>query len=397
MTQPVAVLGTFQTEFKTRDPDRTFPEQAQVAAAGALRDAGMTPDDVDAVVFSLAPTYFMGVADADRWSTDYVFGAGKPMVRVHTGGATGGSAVQAAYNLVRSGLYRSVLIVGAERISETPDAQHVLNLIFDLFYERDMPLSTNTSVGLWATGYMQRHGVTQEDLALVAVRARRNAMKNPYSHLKGHITVEDVMASRMITYPLKLYDICPRSSGSAAMVVGNMDMARRFRTRPAFINGAASRTTTYWIGDRMTPRTDCDFIDFQMAGYAVNQCYHQAGITDPLKQIQVAEIYDAYTLMAPVQLERLGFCASGTALRLEREGFWDVEGGAVAVNPSGGTLCTNPIAVTGLVRAIDAANQVMGAAGAMQIPNVRNSVATAAGGIAQFFNCTVFGDEPRGH
>lgn len=397
MTQPVAVLGTFQTEFKTRDPERTFPEQAQVAAAGALRDAGMTPDDVDAVVFSLAPTYFMGVADADRWSTDYVFGAGKPMVRVHTGGATGGSAVQAAYNLVRSGLYRSVLIVGAERIAETPDAQHVLNLIFDLFYERDMPLSTNTSVGLWATGYMQRHGVTQEDLALVAVRARRNAMKNPYAHLKGHITVEDVMASRMITYPLKLYDICPRSSGSAAMVVGNMDMARRFRTRPAFINGAASRTTTYWIGDRMTPRTDCDFIDFQMAGYAVNQCYQQAGITDPLKQIQVTEIYDAYTLMAPVQLERLGFCASGTALRLEREGFWDVEGGAVAVNPSGGTLCTNPIAVTGLVRAIDAANQVMGAAGAMQIPNVRNSVATAAGGIAQFFNCTVFGDEPRGH
>lgn len=397
MTQPVAVLGTFQTEFKTRDPDRTFPEQAQIAAAGALRDAGMTPDDVDAIVFSLAPTYFMGVADADRWSIDHVFGAGKPMIRVHTGGATGGSAVQAAYNLVRSGLYRSVLIVGAERIAETPDAQHVLNLIFDLFYERDMPLSTNTSVGLWATGYMQRHRVTQEDLALVAVRARRNAMNNPHAHLKGIITVEDVMASRMITYPLKLFDICPRSSGSAAMVVGNMDMAKRFRTRPAFINGAASRTTTYWIGDRMTPSSDCDFVDFQMAGYAVDDCYRQAGITDPLKQIQVTEIYDAYTLMAPVQLERLGFCASGTALRLEREGFWDVEGGAVAVNPSGGTLCTNPIAVTGLVRAIDAANQVMGTAGAMQIPNVRNSVATAAGGIAQFFNCTVFGDEPRGN
>lgn len=397
MTEAVAVLGTFQTEFKTRDPDHTFAEQAQIAAAGALRDAGMTPDDVDAIVFSLAPTYFMGVADADRWSIDYIFGAGKPIMRVHTGGATGGSAVQAAYNLVRSGLYRSVLVVGAERIAETPDAQNVLNLIFDLFYERDMPLSTNTSVGLWATGYMQRHGVTQEDLARVAVRARRNALKNPHAHLKGNITVEDVMASRMISYPLKLYDICPRSSGSAAMIVGNMEMARRFRTRPAFVNGTASRTTTYWIGDRMTPSTDCDFVDFQMAGYAASQCYKQAGITDPLKQIQVTEIYDAYTLMAPVQLERLGFCASGTALRLEREGYWDTEGGAVAVNPSGGTLCTNPIAITGLVRAIDAANQVMGTAGAMQVPHVKNSVATAAGGIAQFFNCTVFGDEPRGH
>ena len=396
MTETVAVLGTFQTDFKTHHPQHTFAEQAQIAAAGALADAGMTPDDVDAIVFSLAPTWFMGVADADRWSIDHIFGAGKPIMRVHTGGATGGSAVQAAYNLVRSGLHRSVLVVGAERIAETPDAQNVLNLIFDLFYERDMPLSTNTSVGLWATGYLQRYGYTERDLATVAVRARHNAMKNPHAHLKGEITVEDVMASRMITWPLKLFDICPRSSGSAAMVVGNLAMAKRFQPKPAFINGVASRTTTYWIGDRMTPTTDADFIDFVIAGVAGRECYQRAGITDPIKQIQVTEFYDPYTVMQPLQLERLGFCNPGTALRLARDGYWDVEGGAVAVNPSGGTLCTNPIAVTGLVRAIDAANQVMGNAGAMQVPHVKNALSSAVGGIAQFYNCTVFGDEPRG-
>jgi acetyl-CoA C-acetyltransferase len=397
MTETVAVLGTFQTPFKTHHPDHTFAEQAQIAAAGALRDAGMTPDDIDAIVFSLAPTYFMGVADADRWSIDFIFGAGKPMMRVHTGGATGGSAVQAGYNLVCSGLHRSVLVVGAERIAETPDAQNVLNLIFDAFYERDMPLSTNTTVALWATSFLQRYGFTQEDLALVVVRARRNALKNPNAHLKGAITVADVMASRMISYPLKLFDICPRSSGSAAMIVGNMEMARKFRSRPAFINGVASRTTTYWIGDRMTPSTDFDFTAFALAEIAARECYRAADITDPLKQIQVTEFYDPYSNMTPLQLERLGFCASGMALRLEREGYWNVEGGAVAVNPSGGTLCTNPIAVTGLVRAIDAANQVMGTAGQMQVPNVKNAVSSAVGGIAQFYNCTVFGDEPRGH
>ena len=397
MTETVAVLGTFQTDFKTHHPQHTFAEQAQIAAAGALADAGMTPDDVDAIVFSLAPTWFMGVADADRWSIDHIFGAGKPIMRVHTGGATGGSAVQAAYNLVRSGLFRSVLVVGAERIAETPDAQNVLNLIFDVFYERDMPLSTNTSVGLWATGYLQRYGFTQEDIARVVVRARRNALKNPHAHLKGNVTVADVMASPMISYPLKLFDICPRSSGSAAMIVGSMDMAKRFRSRPAFINGVASRTTTYWIGDRMTPSTDADFIDFRLAEEAARECYRLANISDPLKQIQVAEFSDPYSIMTPLQLERLGFCASGMALRLEREGYWDVEGGAVAINPSGGTLCTNPIAVTGLVRAIDAANQVMGTAGAMQVPKVRNALSSAVGGIAQFYNCTVFGAEPARH
>lgn len=397
MSETVAVLGTFQTPFKTRHPEHTFAEQAQIAAAGALHDAGMTPDDIDAIVFSLAPTHFMGVADADRWAIDYIFGAGKPMMRVHTGGATGGSAVQAAYNLVRAGLFRSVLIVGAERISETPDAQNVLNLIFDVFYERDMPLSTNTTVALWATGYLARYGFTQEDIARVVVRARRNALKNPNAHLKGNVTVEDVMASPMISYPLKLFDICPRSSGSAAMIVGNMQMAKRFRTRPAFINGVASRTTTYWIGDRMTATADVDYIDFDLAAQAGEACYRHANISDPLKQIQVTEFYDPYSIMTPVQLERLGFCGPGMALRLERDGYWDVEGGAVAVNPSGGTLCTNPIAVAGLVRAIDAANQVMGTAGAMQVPNVKNALSSAVGGIAQFYNCTVFGAEPGKH
>ena len=397
MTQTVAVLGTYQTDFKTHHPEHTFAEQAQIAAAGALNDAGMSPDDVDAIVFSLAPTHFMGVADADRWSIDYVFGAGKPMMRVHTGGATGGSAVQAGYNLVRSGLHRSVLIVGAERISETPDAQLVLNLIFDLFYERDMPLSTNTTVGLLATRYLHRYGFTQEDMARVVVRARGNAMKNPHAHLKGHVTIDEVMASRMISYPLKLFDICPRSSGSAAMIIGNLEMTTRFRARPAFINGVASQSTTYWIGDRLTPTSDADFVDFDIAASAARECFRQAGVTDPLKQIQVTELYDPYSVMTPIQLERLGFCGPGLAYRLEREGWWNTSGGAVAVNPSGGTLCTNPIAVTGLVRAIDAANQVMGTAGTMQVPRVTNAVSTAVGGLMQFINCTVFGADASSH
>lgn len=394
MKQPVAVLGTWQSEFRTHDPDHTFVEQAQRAAVGAMRDAGMTPDDIDAIVFSLAPTFFMGVADADRWAIDHIFGAGKPIFRVHTGGATGGSALHAAHTLVTSGMARSVLIVGAERIAETPDAQKVLNLIFDVFYERDMPLSTNTLVALRATGYMQRYGVTQEDLARVVVRARRNALKNPHAHLKGEITIDDVMNSRMIAWPFKLFDICPRSSGSAAMVIGDAGMTRRFATRPAFINGTAARTDTYWMGDRMGPTAELDIFDYELISHAARQAYRRAGISDPLRQIQVTEFYDPYSINTAFNLEQAGFCSPGTAMRLEREGYWNCEGGAVAVNPSGGTLCTNPIAVTGLVRCIDAANQVMGKAGAMQVPGVRNALATASGGAAQFYACTVFGAEP---
>lgn len=392
MPETVAVLGTYQSDFKTRQPELTFVEQAQQAAAGVLRSCGMTPDDVEAIVFSLAPTAFMGVADADRWSIDHIFGAGKAMMRVHTGGATGGSAVHAGYSLIRSGMFRTVMIVGAERISETPDAQKVLNQIFDPFYEKDMPLQTISSVALMATAYMQRHGVTEEDFARVVVRQRRSAKNNPHAHLKGDITVEDVLKSPMIAYPLKLFDCCPRSSGSAAMILGNMDAVRDHQTRPAFINGTGGISDSNWIGDRIVPTAYADFIDWKLMHVAARECFRRAGIEDPINQIQVAEMYDAFSIQGLTQLEQMGFCSSGTAFRLERDGAWDVDG-AVAVSPSGGTLCTNPIAVSGLVRAIEAANQVMGTAGGHQVANVRNAVSTSVGGIAQFLNCTVFGDD----
>jgi acetyl-CoA C-acetyltransferase len=397
VNREVAVIGTYQSKFRTHHPDLTYVEQAQEAAVGALRSAGMSPDDIDAIVFSLAPTSFLGVADADRWAIDHIFGAGKPVFRVHTGGATGGSAVHAAYNLVRAGLANRVLIVGAERIAETPDAQKVLNLIFDAFYERDMPLSTNTSVALQASRYMKEFDLHQEDLARVVVRARRNAMRNPSAHLKGEITVDEVMQSPVIAYPLKLFDICPRSSGGAAMVVASQAVAERHCERPAFINGIASITETYWLGDRLGPTSRHGYANLELMRVMAQRCFAQAGIRDPLRQIQVTELYDPYSTIGAMTLEQLGFCSPGTALRLERQGHWSWENGAVAVNPSGGTLCTNPIAITGLVRAIDAANQVMGRAGEMQRPDVKAAVSTAIGGIAQFCNCTVFGSEPVIH
>jgi len=393
----VAVLSTYQSKFRTSDASKTFAEQAQEATIGALKAVGMAPDDIDAVVFSLAPTFFMGVADADRWSVDYIFAAGKPMFRVHTGGATGGSAVHAAYSLVSSGLARSVLIVGAERIAETPDAQKVLNLIFDAFYERDMPLSTNTTVALAVSRYLQNHGLKEEDLAQAVVRQRRNALKNPHAHLKGDITIDDVMKSPPIALPLKLFDCCPRSSGSAAMIIGNEEMAKRFQPRPAFITGIGGVTDTYWIGDRITPTSRTDWSSFKLSEIGGRQGFARAGITDPMNQIQVVELYDPYSCIGYWQLEHFGFCAPGTAARLDREHAWDVDGGQVAVCPSGGTLCTNPIAITGLVRAIDAASQIMGTAGTMQVPNVRTAISTANGGIGQFINVTVFSDEPTVH
>ncbi len=388
----VALIGSGQTKFKTHYADKTYIELAQDAAKLALDDAGMEPGEIDAVVFSMAPTQFMGVNDCDRWATSHVWGAGKPFMRIHAGGATGGSALQAGYIHIASGVYRSVLVVGADRVAETPDAQHILNLIWDRFYEHDFALNTVTMTALAAQRYMARYGTTEEQFARVVVRGRKNAMGNPYAHLRGDITVDDVMNSPRVSYPYKRFDICPRSSGAAAVVLTNLDVAKKKSAKPAFVTGVSAITHSVFMGDRMGVYSETEFADHDGEHIAAYEAYRQAGITNPASQVQVAELYDPFSTFQFPIIEGLGFCGRGRAAAISDEGGWDMDG-QVAVNPSGGTLCTNPIGVTGLVRVVDAADQIRGKAGQNQIKGVHNAVATAAGGSTQFFTVTMLGDD----
>ena len=392
MNKNVAVIGTGETVFRSHHPDKTYVDLAQEAAVLALRDANIEPGEIDAVVFSMAPTEFMGVNDADKWAVDYTWAAGKPFMRIHTGGATGGSAFHAGWLNIASGQARTCLVVGADRVAETPDAQHVLNLIWDHFYEHDFALNTVTMVALMAQRYMMMHGSTEEQAARVVVRSRRNALNNPYAHLKGQITVDDVMNSPAVSTPYRLFDICPRSSGACAVVLASEEIARKKCSQPAFVHGIGGIANTVFIGDRVGPYTDAEIGEFGELVLAGRECYRQAKITNPARQIQVAELYDPFSSMQFPELEALGFCKPGEAAKFSDAGAFDMNG-AVAVNPSGGTLCTNPIGVTGLVRHADAAKQVMGRASAMQVPNVQRALATAVGGSAQFYAVTVLGND----
>jgi acetyl-CoA C-acetyltransferase len=388
----VAIIGVGETVFKSHHPDKTYVELAQQAAGAALADAGLVPDEIEAVVFSMGPTEFMGVNDADKWAIDSIWGAGKPFMRIHAGGATGGAALHGAYAHVASGLFRTVLVVGADRVAETPDAQHVLNLIWDPFYEHDIALNTVTMTALSTQRQMHLYGTSEEQFARVVVRARGNALKNPYAHLKGRITVDDVMSSPRVAWPYKLFDICPRSSGAVAVVLANEEVAKRHCTKPAFVQGIGAVANTVFMGDKVGPFADIELADLAELEIAGRECYAHAGVTDPLKEIQVTELYDPFSSMQFPELESLGFCKRGEAAGLSDEGAFEV-GALLSVNPSGGTLCTNPIGVTGLVRVADAALQVMGKAGESQAPGVKRALATAIGGSAQFFTCTVLGTD----
>jgi acetyl-CoA C-acetyltransferase len=386
------IVGVGETPYRTRHK-QNYVELAQDAAMSALAMAGMTPADVDAVVYSMAPTEFMGVTEADKWAATAVGARHKPMMRVHTGGATGASAAVIGHAHVASGLHDVVLVVGADKISETPDAQFILGLIWDPFFERGFGLNTVTQGAIEAVRHMDMYGTTEEQMAEVAVRSWRRAKANPNAHLSGDITVDQVMESQRLAWPLKRYDCCPRSSGGAAVVIASERTIRDRGLDAAWINGTGAAGNTVYIGDRLGPNKQTDFGELDELRIAIGKAYAEAGINDPVAQVDVAEAYSPFTIYEVQNVEALGFCERGAGGPDIAAGRFDV-GGEVVVNPSGGTLCANPIAVTGLVRVCDAALQILGQAGDYQVPDAETAVATAIGGSAQFEACVVLSKEP---
>ena len=385
----VGIIGVGQTDYVTRRTDVTFPELVREGADLALADAGITMKDVEAVVFPLAPDALIGVGNGERWCVEVLGATGKPFMRVNNGGATGMSAVLAAWTHVASGMFDVVLVAGADRVSESGSAQSVLNKMWDVGYERPMPLNTITMLALSAARYMDRYDSDEVDMARVTVKNRNHAALNPHAHLRQPITIEEVLASRMLAWPIKLGDACPSSTGAAGVVLVSERYAKAHGLQPAWVRGIGQNTETFWMGDRVGPKAAADHADADSLAVAFDRAYAQAGLTDPRTQIDAAEIYAPFSSVELHVIEAAGLAGKGEAPGRLRDGAFALGSGGVVVNPSGGTQCSNPIAVTGTVRVGEAALQVLGRAGAHQVPDARVSIASAIGGDHQFYSTMV--------
>lgn len=386
MTQNAAIVGVGQYGYSGEVED-TYVELAETAANRALEDAELTMDDLDAVVVSHAPEAFIGVAHPERWVADRIGAANKPTMRIHTGGATGGSAAQAGYYHVASGRYDTVLVVGAEKIKENDSPQSVLNAIWDPVTEKPFGLNAINMTSFQAVRYLDQYDATREDFARVAVRSRANGARNPHAHVSEEVSLAEVMDAPILAWPLGLVDSCPSSAGGCAIVVSNDDTVDDRGLTPAWFSGVGMRADSYFMGDKMGDSVDMggdsDHANYDYLAEAADQAYEMAGISDPASRFDVAELYAPFTANEFMIVEALGLCETGRAAAANREGRFDPDG-AVAVNPSGGTLCANPIAVTALARVAEAALQVRGTAGNRQAPDVDSAVATGPGGSHQF-------------
>jgi acetyl-CoA C-acetyltransferase len=352
------------------------------AADQALADAGLTFADIDAVVVGKAPDLFEGVMMPELYLADALGAVGKPLLRVHTAGSVGGATGIVTANLVQAGVHRRVLAVAFEKQSES-------NAMWALSIAPPFSIQVVAGAGGYFAphirAYIRRSGAPSHIGAMVAVKDRRNGALNPYAHLQQpDITLESVQASPMLWDPVRYDETCPSSDGACAVIIGDSDAAEASAAagRPvAWIRATAMRTEPTMFSGK-------DPVNPAAGVAAAAELWSKAGITSPIDEIDVAEIYVPFSWYEPMWLENLGFAAAGEGWRLTEAGETEI-GGRLPVNPSGGVLSSNPIGASGLLRFAESALQVMGKAGAHQVPGARTALGHAYGGGSQYFSMWV--------
>jgi len=354
MNPQVAIIGTSQTKFEADKSYEDIPETVFKVVQQAMAEAGIDRDDLDSIVTSSVDLWD-GRTASNQMLADVVGSIMKPESRVAGDGL--GAAFQGMMAIL-AGASDITLVVSQCRGSLGAHYE-ISNWVFDPIYQQPLGLDYLSAGALQANHYMNQFGISQEDCARVVIKNRKDAQNNPYAQVVTETTVEEVMDSLMWAYPIKEMDAAPVSDGACAVVLASRDKAKALSKEPVWILGAGSCVDAHYLGDR-------DLTGGDALIRASNAAYGMAGISDPLKELDVAEVSAAFSYQELLWTELMGFCDRGEGARILKEGQTSL-GGSLPVNPSGGMIAGNPVTVAGLTRLVEAVLQVRGKAGDRQV------------------------------
>ncbi len=357
----IGIIGVAQTRYQRYNP-ASHAELAYQVTREALDDAGLTIDDIDNTV-TVCNDFWDGRTISCMAITEATGSHRVPTTNVEGDGTYG--ALMGAMRIL-SGLHKLTLVVAQSKISEGIPAI-ISNAMFDPVYERALGVDAISSSALQMRRYISKYGIAEEQCARVSVKNHGNARANPYAHLPLDITVEDVLESRVLADPIKLLDASPISDGACAIIMAEEETARGRCSKPIWIKGVGHCADAYHLGDR-------DLADVDALISAAEKAYKMAGISDPMKEIDVAEVYDAFSYMELMWMEGLGLCERGEAGAMIDSGVTEL-GGALPINPSGGVLSAHAVQVAGLARIAESVLQLRGDAGARQVDGARIALA----------------------
>jgi len=372
MAERVGIVAVAQTRYQADRGDAFEGELAYEAIKPVLDETGLGfSDDGNGIDASIT-------CSQDFWDGRTISNTSvMSMVGAHLSDEDkvcedGINALYCAVARILSGRHEIVLVVSHMKESMA-DKSMVENASLDPILMRQLGFDFLTAAAMQAGRYMYKYGITAEQCARVAVKNRRNAKGNPYAQEPLDITVEDVLGSRVLASPIRLLDTKPISDGACAMILASEEKARKLTAKPVWIAGVSNCYETHYLGER--DLAECDALVT-----AARKAYGMAGIADPSKEIDVAEISEEYTYQELLWMEGLGLCGRGQAGNLIDSGVTQM-GGELPVNPSGGMLAGNPNGVAGMSRVAEIVLQLRGEAGDRQVSGANVALAHGVTGI----------------
>jgi acetyl-CoA C-acetyltransferase len=371
MRDRVAIVGVGHAGFAPITAGLSYKELTFEAALRAYDDAGIDPrKDVDSFV-AVSEDFWEGTSIFDEYVPDQIGAALRP---VHTVSADGLFAVGAAVMLLRSGAARVVAVEGHSKASDVLSLGSIHQFALDPVYNRPLGVSPLAVAGLEMNAYLDATGSTEEQCALVVEKNRRNALDNPRAAYPTEVTAEDVGESDPLWWPLRRLDVAARADGCVVLVLADADRASDLTDAPVWVAGVGWSTGSASLESR----------EWDRAGYvqqAADRAYEMARLGSPTRDVDLAEVDDAYSYRELMHLEALRLARPGEAGPMLEEGAF-ARHGDLPVNASGGSLGQGYLfEANGLARTLECVLQLRGEAGERQVDQAGVAVAQSWRGV----------------
>ena len=357
------VVSAHQTKFG-RLEGATLREIFAEAVDGATNNAGIPKKDIQAVfVGTFIPEMLVHQGHTAPLLVDYAGLRGVAATRHEAACASGATALRSAVMAIESGMYDTVLVASAEKMTSvsTNRATEALAAAADDEFESSMGLTFPGVFGIAAVAHMAKYGTTEEDMARAAVKAHKNASTNPLAQFQKEITLEKAMTPRYIAWPLKLFDCSPISDGGAALVLTSNEKAKQYTDLPVKIIGTGQASASMNLCDRN------DLTAFESSIAASKEAYKMAKLGP--KDMDVAVVHDCFTIAEIIASEDIGLFKPGEGAKALRDGVTALDGD-MPVNPMGGLKAVgHPVGATGIKQAVVIYRELIGDAGANQVTN----------------------------
>jgi acetyl-CoA C-acetyltransferase len=373
----VAIIGASMTQFGQREG--WLRDLLAEAALECLDDGGVEASDIEHLyVSNMASGEFEGMTGIPNMLAHDIGAIPAYTQRIDQTSSSGGAGTFAAWQSITSGVSDLTLLVGGEKMTHcsTGEATDVIASITHP-YEYKHGVTLPSFAGLTARHYLDTYDAPRESLGKVAVKNHKNGVDNPHAQFQKEVDLETVLESPIVADPLRLYDFCPITDGSGALLMCSESVASEYTDNYAVISGVGGATDTHVVHEREDPTVMGGVVD------SSKKAYEMSGRTPD--EIEVAELHDMFTILEFLQSEDLGFFEKGEGWKAIEEGITEKDGD-LPINTSGGLKSKgHPLGASGVAQIYELYQQVRGEAGARQV-EANIGLACNVGG---FGNCVI--------